>query len=120
MSTPLQWLVDRGQGVCIWCYGYETGCDRRTTYLSADEIRAKFPLHLTCEEAGRRSVCRCGARGRDGKVEIRPSILDWYDERHGKAPGTSERGRVRSMEEQTRSDVELHQRMGWPLPGRHR
>ena len=81
-----------GVGAVIWCYGPNgKGCERLTTYLSAQEAVDLFGPRATYKQASRRLRClKCGELGRHGKVSILPSTNDMADIRRGLPPGTTE------------------------------
>jgi hypothetical protein len=111
MSAELSSLARHGIGVCIWCSG--SGCRRGSVYVPIAEAIARFGP-VTCEEAQRKVRCEgCGARGRDGKIQILPSTMDVDDVRHGLPAGTSEReSRRRALEAERRQREECAAR-GW-------
>lgn len=117
MSANLASLAVDGVGLNVWCYGHK--CGRFCTYVPIDEAIAKFGLR-SCEEISRALKCEvCGARGRDGKIQVLPSTMDHGDVFHGKLPGTSERLAIERRAENENRDRDYHARMGWPYVERY-
>ena len=98
----------------IWCGGTAAGqCPRYTLYVPAEELLERFG-DVTCEQAQRRVVCTaCGARGRDGKIQVLPSTMDMSDTRNGYPAGRSERMAIECMAERENRDRDWYARNGW-------
>lgn len=92
MKTTFADALAEGIGAIVWCYGPgQKRCEWFTTYLTAQEAVDLFGGDATYEQASRRLRCRkCGQRGRDGRISIRPSTNDMADLRRGHPPGTTE------------------------------
>lgn len=111
MSAQLAHLAKQGIGVCVWCVG--SGCRRSPVYIPADETIALFG-QVTCEQARWKLRCHaCGARGRDGRIQVLPSTMDVSDVQRGRPAGTSERAAAAGRAEAERRERLACAANGW-------